>query len=540
MSNVVNKAEAMRGLHLDDEIDDRDYTIAPPKADPAMFHGLVGEVADAATKGREPSPVSVSAAFMARLSAAAGRHHFIAVGDQTHPLQLNFLHGGRSMIAAKGESWALPKRVFRAVGEMMNDDPAPSTDDEGAVITPELFAGRVHSGGLSTGEGLAMLVHDGFVQGKTEHAPIDDKRLLVIEPEFAKLLEQGKRDGNTLSPIIRDLFDGGSIQPATKSASIWATEPHIVVHGAITPHELRARMDVTAAFNGLMNRFLIIFAERTCLVPFPDPTPDEVVQRLAVQTRDVIKFARGDYPRTRRAAQITLSDEAREMYREAYPDLRRRDGSTPIITSLLERRAPITMRLAGLFAMTDQTTVISPAHMQAALAWARFHRESVGFIFGHDMTQRIESEKRREQKQKILDGIPAGRWVTRTFIQRDVFGKRITAKELTAALEDLLADGMLEQQERPKDSFGTTKEYSRPAQHAHNAQDRNAAGFAPMRNSAHDAQDEEPSTTSPPRVARDAQSCAPPETRTRSGVARDARVAQSEDTDKGNKGGVIV
>ncbi|KTG15993.1 MULTISPECIES: DUF3987 domain-containing protein [unclassified Guyparkeria] len=536
--SIAAQAEAVTASPMQEEADDRDYTIAPPKADPAMFHGLVGEVAEAATTGREPNRSSVALAFLTWLSAAAGRHHFIAVGDQTHPLLINGLHVGRSMVAAKGESWALVKRIRHAVGEMMDGDPVPGTDDEGAVITPELFAGRVHSGGLSTGEGLAAQVHDGYMIGKTEHAPIDDKRLLIIEAEFAKLLEQGKREGNTLSPIIRDLFDGGSIQPATKSASVWATEPHVVIHGAITPHELRARMDATAAFNGLMNRFLVIFAERTCLVPFPEPTPDEVVRRLAIHSRDVIKFARGDYPRTKYAAPITLSDEAREMYREAYPDLRRRDGSTPIITSLLERRAPITMRLAGLFAMTDQTAVIGPAHMRAALAWSRFHRESVAYVFGHDITQRIESSKRDGQKQKILEGIPAGRWVTRTFIQRDVFAKRITSKELTAALDDLLADGMLEQRERSKQNgIGNLKEYSRPAQDAQHAQDRNAASFAPLRNSAQDAQQGRVGPESSPHVAHVAQRCADAETRTRTGVAHDAHVAHGAD---GNDDEVVI
>ncbi|MFI9651123.1 DUF3987 domain-containing protein [Guyparkeria halopsychrophila] len=536
--SIADQAEALTVNPLEAEVDDRDYTIAPPKADPAMFHGLVGEVAEAATTGREPNRVSVALTFLTWLSAAAGRHHFISVGDQTHPLLINGLHVGRSMVAAKGESWALVKRIRRAVGEMMDSDHVPSADDEGAVVTPELFAGRVHSGGLSTGEGLAAQVHDGFTTGKTEHAPIDDKRLLIIEAEFAKLLAQGKREGNTLSPIIRDLFDGGSIQPATKSASIWATEPHVCVHGAITPFELRARMDATAAHNGLMNRFLIIFAERTRLVAFPEPTPDEVVQRLAVRTRDVIKFARGDYPRTKYAAPITLSDEAREMYREAYPDLRRRDGSTPIITSVLERRAPITMRLAGLFAMTDQTAVIGVDHMRAALAWSRFHRESVGFIFGSDMTQRIQSEKRREHKQKILDGIAVERWITRTEIQRRLFANRIKASDLTAALEDLLADGQIEQRERPKDNgISTVKEYSRPAKDANHAIHGTSTASAPMRMSANHATQGQADTDQAPHGSHDSQRFATPETRTSAHVSHHSHGSQ---TTQGNDDEAVV
>ena len=41
-------------------------------------------------------------------------------------------------------------------------------------------------------------MHDGYTEGKTEVEAVLDKRLVVIESEFANVPHQGKREGNTL------------------------------------------------------------------------------------------------------------------------------------------------------------------------------------------------------------------------------------------------------------------------------------------------------------------------------------------------------
>ena len=42
------------------------------------------------------------------------------------------------------------------------------------------LAPRKHTGGLSSREGLAALLHDGYMDGKQEVEPITDKRLLSV------------------------------------------------------------------------------------------------------------------------------------------------------------------------------------------------------------------------------------------------------------------------------------------------------------------------------------------------------------------------
>jgi hypothetical protein len=59
--------------------------------------------------------------------------------------------------------------------------------------------------GLSSGEGLVHAVRDDS-QGKNDESveAVRDKRRLVFDGEFAQVLRVTRRDGSTLSSILRD------------------------------------------------------------------------------------------------------------------------------------------------------------------------------------------------------------------------------------------------------------------------------------------------------------------------------------------------
>ena len=69
---------------------------------------------------------------------------------------------------------------------------------------------------------------------------VEDKRLFILDPEFAGALACTKREGNTLSTIVRTLFDGGTIEPLTKTSKLVATDPHVAITTHITLQELHA------------------------------------------------------------------------------------------------------------------------------------------------------------------------------------------------------------------------------------------------------------------------------------------------------------
>ena len=62
---------------------------------------------------------------------------------------------------------------------------------------------------------------------------------MVVESEFASILKQTQRTGNTLSVILRNAWDGATLRSLTKNSPLKATAPHVSVVGHCTIEELR-------------------------------------------------------------------------------------------------------------------------------------------------------------------------------------------------------------------------------------------------------------------------------------------------------------
>ena len=429
---------------------DVDYLQPPPQRTPAMFYGLVGDVARAGARGKEVNEVAVGAAYISWLSAMVGSDIYLPIGDTEHSLNLFLLHVGRTASGGKGESIQLTRRLDAYI----RADHAQETDVN--ALGP---LGKIHTGGLSTREGLATLIHDGFKRTNKEEEPaVEDKRLWVFEPEFQNVLSQNKREGNTLSSALRDVFDGGSIKPATKSQSVWATDPHIALHGGITPGELRQGLESREITNGFANRFLIFWAERTRLVPNPQPTDATLIKELGERTKEVIALATGGFPHrtrtSRHTRRMTMTPAAAALWEELYGPLKARDPSETV-TALLERRAPITVRLAGIFAVTDLTVLIDERHLAAAYAWSQYHQASVRWVFS-DQQERQQGAEVSLRRRKITDYLQGRDWVLRSEIQRAALSGNVSAKAMDVVLQAMLADGHLSQKDEPRAGAVTT------------------------------------------------------------------------------------
>jgi hypothetical protein len=392
-----------------------------PVPDPACLYGLVGDIAHAGSQNTEANPYAVAASAIAYLGAALGRGPYFPVGDDLHHARLFLLHVGRSGLGRKGTAKKLVKRIHEAL-----------------KAKDELLAPQVHSGGLSSREGLAMLIHDGYTDGRTSHPAVADKRLQVIESEFANVLHQTKRDGNTLSTALRDAWDGNNIQPAVKTSRVWATDPHISIIGDITPSELLDVMATRELTNGFANRFIFIYAEGDKINAFPQPTPVSVVEALADRVAEVLRYAGADNHGSNNVLRMTFSANAALAYEGLYGGelCDRSDGER--IAALLDRRAPVLLRLAMLFALTDQTHIISVEHIDAAMAWVRYWVDSVKFIF-QGPANPLATKAKPTIAQRIVDHLTAHVQATRTELMANCFGKHIVAAELDKALNELLA-----------------------------------------------------------------------------------------------------
>ena len=408
---------------LNDAADDEalDNHRNAPRPDPACLYGLVGEVARAGGDTTEANPFAVAANFIAFMSCAVGRGPYMAVGNTWHHTRQFMLHIGRSGRGRKGDAVSLISRIEKALKTLSPD------------ATP-----KVHRGGLSSREGLVYLIHDGYSEGKTEVEAVLDKRLLVIESEFANVLHQGKREGNTLSAALRDCWDGVSMKPATKSSRLWATDPHIAMIGAVTPGELLGLMASRELTNGFANRFMMFWAERTKMLAFPRATRQEDVDALAQRVLGVLTFCKAERWAEKDDMRVELSPEARKRYEKLYHGELNDNSAGERITALIERRAPMLLRLAMLFALCDLTTTVEVHHINAALAWVRYSVESVKFIFA-SAADEVATAETNDTAEKIVEFLQTKNRVTRKQITVDCFKGHANKTRIDAALDELLS-----------------------------------------------------------------------------------------------------
>ena len=138
-------------------------------------------------------------------------------------------------------------------------------------VDPDWTKTRLVSG-LSSGEGLIYFVRDpreeqepikehGKVTGYQtviQDAGVSDKRLCVEETEFGKTLRVSRREGNTISAVLRQAWITASCMYSRATAPLMATGAHISVVGHITPQELRQEVGRWDLAGGLLNRFLLL------------------------------------------------------------------------------------------------------------------------------------------------------------------------------------------------------------------------------------------------------------------------------------------
>jgi hypothetical protein len=370
---------------------------APP--DRAAYHGLAGQLVDRIAPHTEADPVAILAQLLVAFGAAVGRGAWFEVeATRHHPNQFAILVGDSSK-ARKGSSW---DRVWRLLERA---DPS--------------LAGRLTTG-LASGEGLVWHVRD-----PAGHDPgITDRRLLVIEPEFASVLKAANRDQSTLSPVLRSAWDGRPLALLTRTAPARATDAHISLIGHITQTELQHHARAVELANGFMNRFVLVACRRVRLLPdggHPDPLAGSgLPARLARHLT-----------RARRAGRLCLDELARQLWHHAYVRL---SEPQPGVSGALAARAEAhTLRLALIYALIDGGTAITAAHLHAALAlWdysARSAAWTLDTVSGDPLAERIHA---------ALTAHPDG--LTRTQLH-DLLARNRPADRIEHALTTLAASG---------------------------------------------------------------------------------------------------
>jgi hypothetical protein len=109
-------------------------------------------------------------------------------------------------------------------------------------IVDEFWAENKIHGGVGSGEGIIWNLRDPILkEGKQINEGVVDKRLLLLETEFAQVLAVIERQGATVSEILRRAWDGTTLQTLVKNNPARATGAHVSMLGHITKSELNCR-----------------------------------------------------------------------------------------------------------------------------------------------------------------------------------------------------------------------------------------------------------------------------------------------------------
>jgi hypothetical protein len=393
-----------------DKPNDADVVSPPwPKMDEAAYYGLPGEVVKTIEPHTEADPVALLLQFLTLAGNVIGRGPYYRVESDRHHTNLFAVLVGDSAKARKGTSFGRACAI--------------------AKIADEQWSENRFKSGLSSGEGLIDQVRD----PKGDTPGVDDKRLMVTEPEFASVLAVTERHGNILSSVIRCAWDGNKLQTMTKNSPLCATGAHISIIGHITLDELRARLTRTDMASGFANRFLFGLAKRSKLLPKGGNLTDSQILGLGEQLRVLVE-------QQKKLGCILMSNAAERTWCNVYSDLSRENPG--LLGAITARAEAQTLRLALIYALLDSKGEVDEPHLLAALAIWEYCEASVAFIFGDSLGDPVADDIYRALCQAGALGM------TRTAIS-NLLGNNRSADRIGAALALLVKNGRARAESKP-------------------------------------------------------------------------------------------
>jgi Protein of unknown function (DUF3987) len=358
----------------------------------------------------EADPVALLMQYLVSFGNVVGRGKYYRVEQTEHYGNLFAVLVGDSSKSRKGTSADRIQPIFAAA--------------------EPLWAADCVKAGMSSGEGVIAHVRDpAFALRKGVQELVDtgvmDKRLFLQEHEFYQVLASMQREGNILSRVIRDAWDGREkLQTLTKHSPTKATNACISIVAHITVEELRTKLDHTAMANGFANRFLFACVKRSKELPFGSALPLDTITRLGAATREAMAAAQG-------ADTVTMNEPAQDLWRSVYSALSR--GGEGLLAHITSRAEAQTVRLALVYALLDQAQKIEVVHLEAALAVWRYCEASVRFIFGD-----LLGDPAADVILEALRKTPAGISKTNIF---ELFKNHLRAPAVNTALGLLLRTG---------------------------------------------------------------------------------------------------
>ena len=378
---------------------------APPRAQQvpavhsAVYLGLAGEYVMTIAEDTESDPLAVLSQVLAWAGCRVGRQVWIRHGSAIHYPAIWPLIVGQTSTGRKGSSEQDSLTALSALSEQPR-----------------------RRSGLTSGEGV--------IDALTQQVESEDGGgLLVTESEWESVTARTRREGNTLSPVLRDAYDFKPLATMNASGNARSVEGYLLtVVGHITPGAFRQGMGGHEVSGGFLNRFLPLLVHRPRTVSWPEE-PSEEAQALlmGIATAD---FGSGQYQ---------LSLDAKRFYMDWYEAYNFAvEAESERVAMGVARAVPNVLRSSLIYALLDQSSgnVIESRHVQAAVALVEYSCQTVRVLLAPGS---VGLDK------KILTALKGTGDMTRDQLRSHFHGHQ-SAQALDGALEALMGAGLVVQE----------------------------------------------------------------------------------------------
>jgi hypothetical protein len=369
-----------------------------PTLNDAALRGVAGDFVRVVSPHSEADPAALLLHVLVGFGALVGPNPHMMVESTRHTARLFALVVGRTASGRKGTARERAHHLLR--------------------IADEAAFGALFVSGLASGEGLIAHLAD----RKTEdgNAISAEKRALVQESEFARVLAAAGRDGSTLSAILRDAWDSGRLQNLTRQNPLRVEGAHVCVTGDITLDELNAKMPGLEIANGLLNRFLVVCVRRANVLPHGGNLRESALLPISTRIRNAADKARG-------FGRLEMTAAARAIWETWYRQVPEPKGMLGAATARAEAQA---LRLALTFALLDASSAVDEQHLGAAFAFWDYCFASASHVFG----SRLGNPNADRLLRALRNAYPGG--LTGREIDA-IFGKSLGVGKLEDLRDDL-------------------------------------------------------------------------------------------------------
>jgi hypothetical protein len=412
---TVERAVSHLSALFEDGESDQDDGIRdfPEQPGEAAFHGIMGEIVREIDPHTEANLAAILMQLLVGFGSMCGRGpHWVHESDK-HRLNLYLCLVGNTADGKKGTSWGYPRRILTAVDESWSNRIIPGINSGPALIEQVADEETTRTGS--------------FLRG------VPDKRVLMYESEFTRLLAIFARDSETLGMVLRQAWEDDCLAALSKKNPVRATGAHVSVVAHVTPEDLQANLSLNDIANGLGNRFLWVCTKASKKLDDETRLDWRRLDPHIEQLKIALEFGRRDIGLD--SVPMGRTPTAQRYWMEQLEVLRKRRPG--LLGAILARGPAQVMRLAAIYAVLDQVKSIDVVHLKAALELWGYCVRSIDFIFGDRLGDK-DAEKLLAALEEAGDG-----GLSQRTIQRKVFSNNKDAESLNVLLRRMVRSGLI-------------------------------------------------------------------------------------------------